>query len=452
MFIRVRVLMLGAIAALAAALSLTSAAQAAKSTLWVASGATNTGSGSSCSDPGYGNIQAAIEAAAKGDTIDVCPGTYSEQLTITRQLTIAPASGPGTVTVALPASPAESTTSCDAAGAAEGGGTPEDEISICTSGKVTISDITVEAKWPAGTCDDNIYGILVGGGATLAASDVDIDAAGADPINGCQGGTGIQVGMAWTHPSEVGHAKLRDDRISGYQKNGITVDGAGSSAKITEALVIGASAEDLDGVFLVGREPSKEIAQNGIQISNGALGQIMNSTIVGNECGASSCGPNPLSEYQAAGVLFYGAASGSDLVGSHVYFNDMGVYTSSESPTQPSSPEVKIDRDDISNGDEGIVLDQGDTSIEKTVVGGLGNVDIAVLQYEGQSYAPNPKASDDDLTDAKLAAIAVYSDGASGDKPGSFTVSKSEVGSGSAGHVSNQSSNYTVTLLEDKEH
>ncbi|MGO9490257.1 MAG: hypothetical protein ACLQBB_14690 [Solirubrobacteraceae bacterium] len=280
MFKRIRVLVPGAFAALLAVLSFASVAQAAKSTLWVASGAANTGSGSSCSEPGYGNIQAAIHTAAKGDTIEVCPGTYSEQLTITRPLTVVPANGAGTVTVALPASPAESATSCDAAGAAEGGGTPEDEISICTTGKVAISDITVEAKWPAGTCDDNIYGILVGGGATLNASGVDIDAAGADPINGCQGGVGIEVGMAWTHPAEVGHATLRDDQISGYQKNGITVDGAGSSAKITHALVVGASGEILDGIVL-GREATKEIAQNGIQISNGALGQIKASTIVG---------------------------------------------------------------------------------------------------------------------------------------------------------------------------
>lgn len=448
---RMSVFGLGTIAALVAALSLASVAQAAKSTLWVASGAANTGTGASCSEAGYGNIQAAIGAAAKGDTIEVCPGTYSEQLTVTRSLTIVPADGAGTVTVALPASPAASTTACDAAGAAEGGGTPEDEISVCTTGKVTISDITVEAKWPAGTCDDNIYGILVGGGATLKATGVDVDAAGADPINGCQGGIGIEVGMAWTDPVEVGHATLHDVQISGYQKNGITVDGAGSSAKISDAVVAGASAEIFAGTVL-GTEPTKETAQNGIQISNGALGTIKSSTIAGNECAAPSCGEDVLTQYQAAGVLFIGAASGSSLVHSHLLFNNMGVYFGSESPTQAGSPEVAIDHDVISPGYEGIVLDQGDASIEKTEVAGLGNADIAVLQYEGQSYAPDPTASDDELADAKLAPIAVYSDHAAGDHAGNFTVSDSEVGSGSAGHVSDESSNYTVTLHEDKEH
>ncbi|MGO9490258.1 MAG: hypothetical protein ACLQBB_14695 [Solirubrobacteraceae bacterium] len=137
---------------------------------------------------------------------------------------------------------------------------------------------------------------------------------------------------------------------------------------------------------------------------------------------------------------------------SHVYQNNVGVYFDSQSPTQPGSPEVKIYKDFINPGYEGIVLDQGDASIEKTEVAGLGKADIAILQYEGQSYAPNSSATDDVLADAKLAPIAVYSDRAPGDKPGNLTVSKGEVGSGSAGHVFDESSNYTVTLLEEKEH
>src|ERR1044072_7924357 len=38
--------------------------------------------GSSCSHPGYLTIQSAVNAAAPGDRINVCPGTYPEQVTI----------------------------------------------------------------------------------------------------------------------------------------------------------------------------------------------------------------------------------------------------------------------------------------------------------------------------------------------------------------------------------
>ena len=38
------------------------------------------------------------------------------------------------------------------------------------------------------------------GEADLKLTDSTIAGAGADPINGCQGGVGIQIGMAWTEP------------------------------------------------------------------------------------------------------------------------------------------------------------------------------------------------------------------------------------------------------------
>jgi hypothetical protein len=422
----------------AAALVNPAGALASKATLWVAQGAADSGHGSSCTEAAYGSIQAAIDAAVKGNTIAICPGTYEEQLTIAKALSLVPASGAGTVTIALPASPAESSTSCDAAGAAEGGGTPEDEISICTSGKVSITDIAVRALWPAGTCDDNLYGILVAGGATLKATSVKLDGAGAQPINGCQGGVGIQVGMAWTHPVEVGHAALGEVQVSGYQKNGITVDGAGSSAKISHALVTGAG-------------PTPEIAQNGIQISNGALGSIKASEVTGDQCRASSCGANPLSDYQSTGVLFYGAASGSSLVRSTMLQDDIGVYFASQSATQAHSPEVTIKSDLTAADIEGIVLDQGDASIEKTRIAGSGQEGIALLQYEGQSYGPDSTATDDLVTGQSLAGIKVFTDGAAGDRAGSFTISKSGIGRGSEGVLVNPSANFTVSLVEDEE-
>jgi hypothetical protein len=430
---------LAMVAIAAAALMAPAGAQAAKSTLWVAAGAANSGHGASCGEAAYGNIQAAIDAATKGSTIAICPGTYAEQLTVTQALKIIPADGAGTVTIALPTSPAQSSTSCDAAGAAEGGGTPEDEISICASGTVSITDVTVEAHWPAGTCDDNLYGILVAGGASLKASGLKVEGGGASPINGCQGGIGIQAGMAWTHPVQVGRLSLKEVEISGYQKNGITVDGAGSSAKISHAVVTGAG-------------PTPETAQNGIQVSNGALGTIKDAKITGDQCRAASCGTNPLSDYQATGVLFYGAASGSSVTGSQMGGDDIGVYFASQSPTQASSPEVTIKNDLTYNDMEGIVLDQGDAAIEKSRIVSTGEVGIALLQYEGQSYGPDATATKDTLSDETRAAIKVFTDGASGDEPGSFTISHSEIGHGSEGVVVNPSADFTVSLVEDETH
>ena len=59
------------------------------------------------------------------------------------------------------------------------------------------------------------YGILVGGGDTLVMSNSAVVAGGAVPINGCQGGIGIQVGMAWTTPVERGHLTLTNVTVCG---------------------------------------------------------------------------------------------------------------------------------------------------------------------------------------------------------------------------------------------
>ena len=42
--------------------------------------------GTSCTNPGYANIQSAIAAAVSGDTIEVCEGTYAENLILAKSL------------------------------------------------------------------------------------------------------------------------------------------------------------------------------------------------------------------------------------------------------------------------------------------------------------------------------------------------------------------------------
>lgn len=299
------------LAGLAAVPATASAATAAPARpLWVATAATVPGNGTSCAHPGYQSIQSAVNAAPSSATIQVCPGTYAEQLQITKAVSIV---GMGHAIVSLPASPADSTTACDtAAGTGPPAQPDQDGIVICGPVTVSLTGLTVRTAWPGGTCYDSLCGILVAGGGTLRFLDSTVTAAGAQPINGCQGGIGIQGGMAWTTPVQVGHLDLRDSTIEGYQKNGITVDGAGSTADITSAMVTGAGA-------------TTEIAQNGIQVSNGAQAQIVDSRITGNECNeVPACGPDSLTEAQSTGLLFHGAAAGSGVAGSTITGNDIG--------------------------------------------------------------------------------------------------------------------------------
>ena len=178
------------------------------------------GSNTSCASPGYATISSALAAAPPGSTVKVCAGTYGEQLVVTQSVTL---QAEGTVTVVAPAAPA-SLTACDA----DGGIQPnQDIVDICGAISVTITGFTFEGSWNSQVCYDSIYGVAVLGGASLTMSKSTVENVGGDPqTDGCQGGVGIEVGLATGGTtSDPGRATLIGDTVRTYQKNGITVDG-----------------------------------------------------------------------------------------------------------------------------------------------------------------------------------------------------------------------------------
>jgi hypothetical protein len=324
-----------------ASASAANAAQAnigSQSVYWVSLTGAAGGANTSCQTAAYNTVQSAVNAAESFESthreavpaIDICPGTYSEQVTILDSLTLtrAPvASDLGPVTIELPAAVGDnqgaglSATNCQADDGATGTQKPQSVIEICAAGpaganttgvQVTASDLTVEGNWPNSVCYDSLYGILVGGGASLSLSDSTVERIGAYPLNGCQGGVGIQVGYSPT--SQIGHAKLTNDTVETYQKNGITIDGSGSTADITDVVVAGAGA-------------TPSIAQNGIQVSFGATASVTHSTITGNNYTGSG-------NASSTGILLYGGCGTgpssqlvkhATLTGNKLVGNDIGI-------------------------------------------------------------------------------------------------------------------------------
>jgi hypothetical protein len=408
-------------------LAIPAAANAAS--LYVSSAPTVPG-GKSCTQPAFNKIQAALDAVGNGRVV-VCPGTYAEQLEITHAAKLTVAGTTGSAKLVLPASPANSETECDKAPTVEPFQPNQDAISICTSSIVSITGLTVEAKWSESVCDDSLYGIRVVGGATLNASNVTIDGAGAFPINGCQGGVGIQAGTTRTTTPEVGKLKLKGVTVLNYQKNGITIAGPGSTASITTTTVKGAGA-------------TPALAQNGIQVSDGGQAKIKSTKISGNECDSGSCGPEGFSQTQSTGLLFFGAAPGSSVSSSTVGENDIGAYYISESASQPGSPELTLTKDVFpANRYEGIVLDQGDALLKSNTISGPGEVGIELPQYEGQTLSSQSSASGTKISGQTEAGIRVSSDKGAKDIPGKFTITKSTF-AGNATVLLDESSNFEV--------
>jgi hypothetical protein len=410
------------------AFAIAATASASAATLYVSNSAPVVPGGRSCAQPDYSAVQAAITAGGAGANISVCPGTYTEQLTITKAAKLSAASGANTATLSMPASPKEATTKCDTT---ESDPHQLDEISVCAPGAVVaITGLDVEAVVPLSGCGDGLNGIFVGEG-TLKATTVVVNGASTSlpEEKGCQQGIAINVGSI--DPTEEGHATLKDVTVFGYEKNGPTVSGKGSTMAITASTV-------------TGEGPDTHTAQNGIQVGYGAEGTIKSSTISGNECNLPvHCGA---SVEQASGVLFYGAAAGSAVSSSTLKENDLGAYYDSTSAEQPLSPEVTFTKDVLtSNRYEGFVLEQGKALLNKDTINGGGDVGIELEQYEGQTLASESSATHTKVEDQTEAAIKVESDKKSGDIAGSFDFTDGTF-SGDATVLDNESNNFEVVL------
>lgn len=420
-------LRIAALAALAAGVLLVAVPAVASATIvWVNRSAPAVAPpGTSCAAPGYNTIQEALEQSAAGVTINVCSSTYREQLRIEKAVSLKSSGGP--VTVALPASPVHSATACDVPSE------EQDVVSVCVSGKVKITGFTIEGRWPETTCNNDLYGIFAGGGASLSLASSKVVHAGAEPVNGCQGGVAVQIGRNYT--GQVATATLTSDTISGYQKNGVTVDGKGSKATIKKVTIIGAGTEIEPGV-------KTNIAQNGIQVSRGAVSKISESTIEKNECEASSCGPNAhgftpwQEEEDATGVLFYFSGVGSSVSTSTIANNDIGVYHLAK--VEPTKPVTAITSDKLTaNRFWAVALDQGYATVNKDTIEGPGLAGIQLVQYgtehqftetgKGQEFGPRGTGTEDTIANMTDWAIEGLSDNEPADEAGTFTITKSKI-------------------------
>lgn len=412
-------------------LALAAPAVASAATKLYVNGAAPVGTGKSCESPSYTTVQAAITAASSGATIEVCAGTYTEQIEITKPLKLELATGSGTATLQLPSAPTASATSCDTAEGVEAG--QVDEVSICTPGKVAITNLRINALAPIESCAGGLNAINVAGGAELTAKTDEIVGASTtvDAYKGCQKGIAVNVGSG---NSEVGHAKLEDDSFTGYQKNGPTASNAGSTLTIK-------------GSVIQGEGPSSYIAQNGVQIAYGAKGTIEENTISDNECELSGVCSD--SSEEATGLLFYGAAAGSKVSENTIADNDIGVYYASTSATQPTHPEVKFSYDKLqSDRYQGFVLEQGDVSLKGESITGTGQEGIEFIQSASQPYGDHSSAKGLTIEDQSVAALYVATDGSPSDPPGSFKISDSSI-SKNAAAVIDPSPNFVITQKED---
>ena len=270
------------------------------------------------------HVQHAVDVAASGDAISLDKGTYIEQVTISKNLTL---TGAGVDESVIKA---PGFLGPDAQGKLN-------IVEINSAATVSANKLTVTGPGPGG-CGSINSGIAIIGDATLNIDHAAVRDVRDNPLSGCQNGSGIRAGSQGGGPADVGHLFADHNVVTGYQKSGIVIAGTGSTGQISDNTVQST--------------PTDVIAANGIEILNGAVAGVEHNTVTGNECNLSGiCGPDWVTQFQASGILLRGANAGTTVSHNNVFGNDMGIYANSGG---------EIDHNDVSaNRYFGLVLDLG---------------------------------------------------------------------------------------------
>ena len=288
----------------------------------------------------FATIQAAVTAANPGTTLQVGPGTYVEQVTIDKSLTLQ-GTGPGAIIQA------PSTLTTDSFNLRV-------LVEINNAATVTMSNLTITGPAPSLN-----VGILIVQGATANIAGTTVTQIQDPATFGVQTGFAIQIGGTGAQAvGQVGHATITNCIITAYQKVGIIVGRNGSTGTITDTTITGVG-------------PTTRIAQNGIQIGPGsASGTVSNTTISGNHfTGTDSA------RVQSAGILNY--IGTSSVTGSTITDNDMGILSS---PAGATAADLALVSADLLDTDVGTTTTGAGAAITGNTLSGNSFANVFLRQ------------------------------------------------------------------------
>ena len=220
----------------------------------------------SCSNAQYKSITAAVNAAAPGDLIAICPAVYPEQLIITMPLTLRGVStdvkGNDVKRVLL------QPTLRNVRGL-----TVEAVITVMNTSGVTIENLAIDAsKNSASGCTPSLAAVHYFNASGLVANSALFGAQMATPQN-CSGvfpdnGFGVLVDSTGSGPFQV---SVENNSIHDFTQGGVQATSPGVTVQIEGNRIsgVGPSIPDQFGVF----------------IANGAVGRINRNIVTEGPCG-----------------------------------------------------------------------------------------------------------------------------------------------------------------------
>ena len=254
---------------------------------------------STCPDEQYPTIQSAVTAAPPGAMIKVCPGTYVEQVVIPAGKDGLTLFSQGDLQAVIKAPPVMQ---------------PPKTIVLIQAQNVTIRHFTITGPG-GGPCDSLEYGVRVDSGGSALITDNHITHIRDMPFSGCQNGVGVLIGRNFENT--FGAGTVVHNLIDDYQKGGVVVDGQlapGAPASHAEV-----AYNEIDGIG-----PTAVIAQNGIQVSRGAIADVHHNVVKNNIYSLADAGDEAI-------LLFQDASPQTTINHNDVYDNNdgIGLYTTS---------------------------------------------------------------------------------------------------------------------------
>jgi len=280
----------------------------------------------------YTTIALAIAAIPTDGTVSVCPGTYAEQVSITKSMTlIGIKGGTNDAAVIVPPPGGLIQNGLDIFG----NGVAAQVFVASTSGPVTISNLTVDGTGNnIASCGppilEGVYFQNTSGTITENAVRNQFMTNFAD-FGGCQNALAINVESS-TNSNSVTISK---NVVRAYQKNGITVTGAdtgpgslGPAVTITNNYIVGLGATSMNW--------PGGAAENGIQFGFGATGTISLNTVNDNIWFADTSSD---SADAAAGILIY-SSNGVSVLTNSVGSAQFGIVTVSDPSSGPANSTI----------------------------------------------------------------------------------------------------------------
>ena len=208
----------------------------------------------------FATIQAAVDAASDGDAVAICPGTYPEQVSITKSISLRSVRGMDAPQIVVPAGGlVQNTTMMDATATAA-----QILVDPATPGTANVSGLVVDAADNNNTdCNLELIGIYYKNAGGVIRRNTVQNQIGPVGHQNCQNGMSILVENQTVGTDSIA---IESNTVKNFDKNGIVMRLPGAIGTISRNTVTGIG-------------PTNVLAQNGIELAYGATANVVLNTV-----------------------------------------------------------------------------------------------------------------------------------------------------------------------------